>query len=245
MPGSSDKIAKMLSEQTLSTVAGYWAEEMGCPAKDLFREPIQMISHGERLADYNGIFALFRDGQAIVSFPEGRMEAFRDRLPGSSFSPAEMAAAFSDFTVIGPAYIGYAESISPALSFVRSLGPEDRLQADSLRTACSEAEWDHGGSEVGSRPASGAFADGRLVALAGYEVWDNVIAHISVVAHPAYRCRGYGRGVVAHLAAAALQAGLIPQYRTLDSNTGSIRIAEALGFERCATSVAVRLGVEH
>jgi hypothetical protein len=48
--------------------------------------------------------------------------------------------------------------------------------------------------------------------------------------------------VVAHLAGVASAEGLIPQYRTLDANIASIRIAESLGFEGYATSVAVRLG---
>ena len=231
----------MLGEDTISKVAGYWAAEMGCAVADLFHQPLQVITHGERLADYRGVFALFSEGAVTVSFPPDRMNELRHRLPAPPFSPEELAEAFGEFTVIGPAYIGYAEVISPAPSFVRSLDEADRSLADSLRNACSEIEWDHGGSEVGPLPASGAFVDAQLVALAGYEVWDDVIAHISVVTHPAYRGRGYGRGVVAHLAATALQAGLIPQYRTLDSNTGSIRIAEALGFERYATSVAVRL----
>jgi predicted GNAT family acetyltransferase len=67
------------------------------------------------------------------------------------------------------------------------------------------------------------------------------IAHIAVVTHPSHRGRGYGKAAVAHLAARAIAEGLLPQYRTLDSNQPSLRIAEALGFQRYATSVAVRL----
>jgi predicted GNAT family acetyltransferase len=97
------------------------------------------------------------------------------------------------------------------------------------------------GGLVGECPASGVFAGGDLVALAGYEVLGSTIAHISVITHPAFRGRGFGRSTVSHLARVALAAGLVPQYRTLESNRASIRVAESLGFVHYASSVAVRL----
>ena len=132
------------------------------------------------------------------------------------------------------AYVGY--------------GAYSRQQAENPETigtpvyAEFRVGWRGNGREI-DMALFGEMASQDDCQLRSAKVWDDVIAHISVVTHPAYRGRGYGRGVVAHLAATALQAGLIPQYRTLDSNTGSIRIAEALGFERYATSVAVRLRV--
>lgn len=226
----------------ISRVEGYWAEEMGLPAGRLFAGSLQLVTHGDRLADYHGVFAIFRGDKATVSFPLADLESLRPRLPSPPVSPQGMAEAFADFSVIGPAYIGYAAKAPSAPDFVRSLDEKDLPLAAALRSACPEEEWDHGGSEVGTAPASGAFIGGNLVALAGYEIWEHGIAHISIVTHPEYRGRGYGRAAVAHLMGRAFAAGLIPQYRTLDANTASIRIAESLGFERYATSVAVRLG---
>jgi hypothetical protein len=78
------------------------------------------------------------------------------------------------------------------------------------------------------------------VALAGSEIWGGCIAHISIITHPDFRGRGFGRSAGAHSAAGAISAGFIPQYRTLDSNLPSMRIAEALGFCRYATSLSIR-----
>lgn len=111
---------------------------------------------------------------------------------------------------------------------------------DALKQSCDASEWDHGGSSIDC-PSSGVFAGGRLVAVASYQVWGDVIAHLSIVTHPGYRSRGFGRSAVAHLAERAIAAGLLPQYRTLESNGASVRVAEALGFCRYATSMAVRL----
>jgi len=232
----------VLENSTISRVESYWAEEMGLPAGSLFGGPLQIVTHGERLADYHGIFAIFRGDKATVSFPPADHESIRYLLPDSPVTPQAMAEAFAGFRVIGPAFIGYAAKAPSAPDFVRSLDGKDSPFSDALRAECSEEEWDHGGSDVGEVAASGAFVGGKLVALAGYEIWEHGIAHISIVTHPEYRGRGYGRGAVAHLMGRTLAAGLIPQYRTLDANTASIRIAESLGFERYATSVAVRLG---
>jgi len=178
-----------------------------------------------------------------VSFPPDRVESLRRLLPSAPFTPARLADAFGamGFTTIGPAYIGYAEAVRPPSHASRSLSRSDAPAAEALRAACTETEWEYGGSLVGDHPSSGVFVGSDLVALAGYEIWGGTIAHISVVTHPAFRGRGLGRSAVSHLANTALAAGLVPQYRTLQSNQASIRIAESLGFIHYASSVAVRL----
>jgi predicted GNAT family acetyltransferase len=80
-----------------------------------------------------------------------------------------------------------------------------------------------------------------LVAVAGYTVWGDVIAHIAVITHPQYRGQGYGRAVVSRLTEEVLRQGLVPQYRTLEANQPSMAIARTLGFAYYATTVAVRL----
>jgi GNAT superfamily N-acetyltransferase len=224
-------------------VTNYWAADLGCSVESLFAQPLQIVTHGMELANYNGVFALFRNGMASASFPPSRVESLGKLLPPLPCTPAQFADAFrgAGFNVIGPAYIGYAETVSTPLHAVRSLSGSDMPAADELRAACTRTEWDHGGSDLRVQPSSGVFVNRDLVAMAGYEVWGGAIAHISVVTHPAHRGRGYGRSAVEHLAGVALAAELIPQYRTLESNRPSMKIAESLGFVHYATSVAVRL----
>jgi predicted GNAT family acetyltransferase len=85
------------------------------------------------------------------------------------------------------------------------------------------------------------FVGEQLASVSGYETWGDRVAHISVITHPKQRSRGFGQRAVAHIAMRALDAGLLPQYRTLESNSASIRIAESLGFCRYAISLAIRL----
>ena len=79
------------------------------------------------------------------------------------------------------------------------------------------------------------------MALAGYELWGEHIAHIAVVTHPEHRGQRYGTCVVSLLAETVLTQGLIPQYRTLCANAPSIAIATALGFVAYSENLAVRL----
>jgi len=120
------------------------------------------------------------------------------------------------------------------------LGEEDIEALKRLQAACSSLEWEHGGSHVGDQPVIGTFDGERLVSVAGYEIWAGTIAQIAVITHPNYRGQGYGKAVVSQLTEEALNRGLVPQYRTLETNSSSMTIARELGFERYATTVAVR-----
>ncbi len=235
----------MLSAATSAKATAHWASEFSCAPEAMFAESQHVMPHGRALAGYNGVFALFREGRMMMSVPEPRLDEWIDRMPAEPLHPKMWAALFRafDFRVIGPAFIGYAEEIGEAGDRARILDAGDAAQAALLENACEPEEWDHGGSVVGEVPCSGVFTeDGSLAALAGYEVWSGTIAHISIVTHPGFRGRGYGRDAVAHLARRAIAAGLVPQYRTLTANAPSMRIAAALGFQHYATSVAIRLG---
>ena len=202
------------------------------------------MSHGAELADYNGVFALFRNGGVTVSYPTEWEERIGDLLEddGCLQSRENFIAALGPVAarVIGPAYIGYAREIGPVDGGARSLEAEDAAALDRLRGNCDPTEWDHGGSTI-DQSVSGVFVDGELVAAAGYEIWGRSIAHISIVTHPDFRGRGHGRAAVAHVAHRAISAGLLAQYRTLEANTPSIQIAESLEFSNYGSSVAVRL----
>ena len=103
----------MQNEQTISEATSYWASHLGCSTEKLFAQPLHIVTHGTDLADYDGVFALFRGGAATVSFLPDRVEALRRLLPSPPRTPNGFADAFGvlGFTVIGPAYIGYAQCL--------------------------------------------------------------------------------------------------------------------------------------
>lgn len=236
----------MLPSHAVSTATRYWAAHFGESGEHLISEPFRLVTHRGELEGYHGVFALFREGSVVVSLPPERADPLRAllSLPPLVDSPERLIDALAPVAtrIVGPAWIGYATEVPLPMPPARALSADDQEALACLREGCTPIDWDHGGSSL-DQPCSGVFVDGRLAALAGYEIWGGTIAHIAVVSHPDLRGRGYGRGAVAHLAARALTTGLLPQYRTLDANIPSVRVAETLGFHRFATSVAVRLPV--
>jgi GNAT superfamily N-acetyltransferase len=222
----------------------FWAGHLGCSEKELFSKPQRIVTHGRDFTGYDGVFALFRGSASIVSVPPEQEAVIRVQLSAQngSVSPLLLATMLADIAglIIGPAAIGYAPTVSLPSHPVRDLGPGDLEARDALRQACTPQEWEHGGGAK-EDPACGVFVEGRLAALASYEVWGRAIAHISIVTHPAHRRHGYGRSAVAHIARRALACGLLPQYRTLESNRPSMHIARSLGFQIYARSMAIRL----
>ncbi|HVJ85476.1 MAG TPA: GNAT family N-acetyltransferase [Caulifigura sp.] len=234
----------MLTQSTLNVIASYWSSDFDCPVEQLLAQPLHVLTHGPALAGYNGIFALFRDGMATMSFPQSKMTPLTRLLPDPPLTAAGFSNAFdrSGFRIVGPACLNYAEHIAVQHHAVRRLAETDTGAVRSLQEVSDSTEWEHGGIDSGAAASFGVIVGRELVSIAGYELWGNTIAHISVITHPAHRGRGYARSAVAQAATAALEAGLIPQYRTLVSNGPSMSVAQSLGFDHYATSVAVKLG---
>jgi len=238
-----------LQTSTIVAVESYWTDFFACPLAVFERANTYVVQHAG-MGEYRGIF-LFRRKQAlIISVPPADYSVYQARLACIT------AASFDDIAsltrqipaiisrVIGPAWIGYADArtFSPHQSgAARLLIPADEPAFLRFREACPPLDWEYGGSVFGSRPLAGQFIDDTLVALAGYDLWGERIAHIAVVTHPAYRGRSYGTCVVSVLAETVLTQELTPQYRTLHANAPSIAIAAALGFVAYADSLAIRL----
>jgi GNAT superfamily N-acetyltransferase len=183
---------------------------------------------------------------SVISLPPSHLEEFAPVLLAPGAAPTENARNLPPdiiSRIVGPAFVGYAEVVTGRpLHPVQLLGPKEAAHIAALQEACDPTEWEHGGSSLEvADVVCGVFAGETLAALAGYEIWDGTVAHISIITHPEHRGLGYGRSSVAFLARHAEWKQLLPQYRTLEDNVPSIAIARALGFEHFGTSVAVRL----
>lgn len=243
----------MLAPATVDALDGYWAAWLNVPRARL-RAPRPFAVPHAGPGGYAGMYAQAFGGAPVVSLPVHLLERFG---PAASRAAADglvdddrWRGVFGEGfdRVVGPAVIAYADAdtlrASPARTDARLLGEADGPALDALRAAVAVHEWEHGGSTLGDTPVAGAFVEGVLAAVSGYAVWGGRIAHLAVVAHPEFRGRGLGAAAVALGARTALDAGLIPQYRTLASNSSSMGIARRLGFVGYAVSLSVRLGGE-
>ena len=76
---------------------------------------------------------------------------------------------------------------------------------------------------------------------AGYDVWEEAVAHLGALVSPASRRTGLGSQAVAIAQKHALDAGLISQWRVHVDNIASIRTALRAGFEYAGTQTTVIL----
>lgn len=230
-----------LAPRTLWTLRHYWADRLGVTAA--------AFDGGTTVggAEEGGV-QLFERGDAIVvGAPASLLDRLRERAAAAP--PASDLAAVREWVpadvteTLGPTFYGYTdrEAFDPVESDARVLRPPDEAAHESFRAAVTEAEWRQGAPGFEAGRTVGAFDGERLVATAGWDVWDGLFAHLGVVTHPDYRNRGHGRAVVSLATERALGAGLLPQYRTLDEWSGSVRLAEGLGYERFVTATLARL----
>lgn len=238
-----------LTERTEGDLAAYWANFFGCPPGLLAEARGAMLPHAE-LDNYNGLFSFWRGEAALISVPPAGLEGWRARLAGAGPAALRDAAALAGLAgapmsqVIGPAVLAYADeaTLRPLpTAGTRLLTAADEGAYERMRAACPPLDWEHGGSAFSLLPLAGRFVRDELVALAGYELWGERIAHIAIVTRPEQRGRGYGAEAVSLLAEAVVARGLIAQYRTLRANAPSMRIGQSLGFAHYAETLAVRL----
>ena len=237
-----------MDPQTRDTVDAFWASYYGVTPEELCAPDPRVVAHAG-LAGYRGLQGFVRIGSGLVlSAPPECVETLAPHVDGWSLESlldpsCLLSLGLPAGTTVGPAFLGYTDTrhFRPAPSLtVRRLERPDREAFEELREACEPEEWDHGGGAF-ELPSIGWFEDGRILAVAHYEVWGGAIAHVGVVAEPGARGAGRGHAVVSAITGLALAEGLVPQYRTLETNAPSLAVASDLGFEPYARTVSVRL----
>ena len=242
----------MLDVKTLDIADRRWAQDFDLGPATLRPTAPHVQEHAGRMQGAEGIWILWAGGAPLISLPESTWDVLTRRAITWDVElvsdPGALADALRPLVspkIVGPAWIGYGTKETLDLSSAeraRELNDSDADAVPALRADCSEEGWAHGGSEHGAVPTFGAFAeDGTLGALAGYRIWDERIAHLSIVGARRHGGQGHGTAAVARAARHALDAGLLPQYRTLANNAPSRGIARRLGFETYGYSVFVRL----
>lgn len=104
-------------------------------------------------------------------------------------------------------------------------------------------------AELSRRTAWFTQLDGFLepVACAAYSEWQGIVANLTALTAPGARRQGYARTVSAFATNAAMDQGLIPQWRAHRTNANAWHLAEALGYRTIGTlaTVALDAGAPH
>ncbi|MGW2491459.1 GNAT family N-acetyltransferase [Streptomyces sp. NPDC001606] len=209
-----------------------------------------VVSPASRLCPplWTGIVVL--GGGGIITAPSERaaqlMAGVSEKLSGAELVDAdrlrEVLTVLDVLDVLGPASLFYLDSadflpLRGDASAVKAVA--DGGEPAGLLARAGEEDADESGLEDITSPAF-VFCEGdEVVAAAGYRVWPQSVAHLSVLVAPGHRGRGLARAVASTAVAHALDAGLLPQWRARVHS--SKRVARALGFQELGFQLSVRL----
>ncbi|MFJ5846412.1 GNAT family N-acetyltransferase [Streptomyces sp. NPDC092903] len=144
--------------------------------------------------------------------------------------------------VLGPASLFYLDRVD-FLPTQGAAAVEEVVCGDDglaiLLVRAGEEDAGESGLEDITSPAFVLREGDDVVAAAGYQVWPQSVAHLSVLVAPGHRGRGLARVVASAAVAHALDAGLLPQWRARPHP--SKRLALALGFRQLGSQLSVRL----
>ena len=239
----------MTALETQGKIDSFWAGYFGCPVGDLHGDKTQVFTHAA-LEAYDGAL-VFRHGNGLlVSVPEQTPEIerkkLRDARPDEAFDPKFISKTFvvSTEKVSGPAWVGFADKADFKPGDVKSarlLGKGDAAAIRKLAEGCGEATWKQSKLAEDRANNFGLFVVDDLVAASGYVVMGNLLAYIGVVTHPEKRGKGHARAVVTASMQHAIDAGLIPMWRTTHANESAVRLATSIGFQHYASTYDVQL----
>jgi hypothetical protein len=224
----------------------FWATFLGVEPTAWARQGGSVEPHAGLLG-YRGFWCFRRNRRTVISAPEAWVPHLA-RIVARHSGVDLMEAAFWEHALprdfdraVGPAFQG---SLEPARfkrilnPFVRPVRHTDVTAAESFRTACG-AEWNL--PDEATQWPHAYFDEGSISAWAAYRDWSDEAGDPCVITRPDARSRGRGAAVTSAVVAAALASGKLLLYQTLESNEPSVRIAFALGYERYANHLAVRL----
>lgn len=203
------------------------------------------------------------EGSALVTAPDDataeRVRVLTGLPPGSRTDTGVVRAHLRVADVLGPARLAYLDAASLTTVELRTAPPRaDRTQdarpdlrdvvtldphSEGLRALLNRVEADDADESGVAELTSPAFVlhrGGAVVAAAGFRAWPGDVAHLSVLSAPDVRGLGYGRLVARAATTAALDAGLLPQWRARVEP--SQRIARSLGYRDLGSQLSVRLG---
>lgn len=154
------------------------------------------------------------------------------RTPGPGTHPGRL---------VGAATLAFTDSYvtGPALETV--LVTDDAAAVTDLERLCPPDDT----AEVGLSSMRWKFATldetDQITAGAGFEEWQQILAHLGVLTPPTLRRYGFATVAAGIATNQALDRGLVPQWRARVDNVASRALAARLGFDEVGTQTTVAL----
>lgn len=224
-----------MRQETEETIRRAWTELLGTEALTAGGSRIHHVDDSAATVSFVRIL-----GQGVLTGPRWAVERatnLRDeelaRLPVLLRLAADHGAR-----PLGAAELSY---IDTRVDHAELPTTQEDAAVEALEAVCSDEDTDEVG--LSGMPHHWVIldrADPQVpLAGSGYVVWADSLAHMGVLTSPGARGRGYGVLAAAVGTDAALDAGLIPQWRARWDNEASKRVAQVLGYELVGSQTTV------
>jgi hypothetical protein len=222
-----------LHPSSIARVRQGWAARIGVPDTT---EGTSIRGHRD------DVFVAVRiAGAFLVRAPAALADAVMDWPGERLLDPAALTAARGrGGRVLGPASLAYADagSVVALAGGAVPVDPGERRLAAFAATMSPE-EWDECGLGGHLARCFAVTISDRLVAVAGYEVWDEAFAHVCVASSVSARRQGHAKAAAYAATRDAISAGLIGQWRSAAGNPASAALGQALGFIRLGEQLTI------
>ncbi|MFF5225796.1 GNAT family N-acetyltransferase [Dactylosporangium sp. NPDC000521] len=240
----------MTDDAVLGRARLVWAALAGAPVTFASSGLDVAVSASSSLCPPGWVGVVALGGAAVATAPDdgaaGLVRRALGGLPVSALTdPVAVSGRLPVGAVLGPATLAFCDAArfrgagaGAGAGAVAAVGAAD----DGVRGLLARVPAADAGEAGLDEITSLAFvvrAGPDVVAAAGYRVWEGAVAHVSVLTAPAERGRGLARLAAGAAVAAALEAGLLPQWRARPE--ASRRVARALGFVELGSQLSIRL----
>ena len=234
-------MSQRLSPPTRAAIRSGWSRKLEVPADLLGRPGVHLLERGSATA----VVVLELERTVVVLAPPSATAALARLDATELLDISALLASLAHLTprAIGTASLAYAEAVEGA-GLGRGpaeAGPAGVAEAEALLSECAPAERDESGLVDMPFRFVCRSADGRPVALSGYEAWGGSIAQLGVLTRASDRRRGFAQRVAVTAARSALGGALVPQWRCRLGNDASARLGRRLGFAPYGRQLALEL----
>lgn len=235
-----DETASPFLNATINQVKVGWAERLQLPASTFNLSDISLVPK-----DGSKDLVVVQVQNSTVAVCPPALIPFLSPL--SQIDLLDLEALLQILIDFQPNPIGIATiAYSDAATFCdSSISDNVRVaRADEvveLLSSCTQGEQEESGIATMPHLFGAQSDDGKTRAIAGYEVWDSKIAQMGILTMPGHRGKGFGFSAALAAAQAALETGLIPQWRCRIGNESSYRLSQQLGFRELGRQLAIDL----
>jgi N-acetylglutamate synthase-like GNAT family acetyltransferase len=234
-------VSLTLDDSTKAVIRSTWAAELKIPVALLKIGGLKVIERNES----TWVVVLKLDDSQVVISPSVSYPFLSQLDADQLLELNTLIRVLSQFDPrpVGSAFLLFSQGNSFELVEDQSVRTATNDEVDQLLESCSRIEGDESGLKGMQDHFVVSDSTGKPIAIAGYEIWNETIAHMGVLVEPSRRGQGLGVRVAKSAAHSARTKSLVLQWRVRTDNTPSNHLAARLGFVQMGQQLALQLTV--